>query len=319
VVSKLKAMWSIYLFPIIVGLLVFSNYGFQWSKFYNMMGITFFLSFPYIIGVVSILFAPIEKISSLKYRLFHPWKILGIVVFITMVFRWEGWACWIMLVPILGIFLSLGGQVAGHFRLSQNKKGQQMNVSLMLLLPLIASPLESMMKIEPKVVETRSEIVIAAPAEKIWGNVTRVYTITKEEDKSRLTRLFDFPSPLEATLDKLEVGGYRKAMFTDGLVFHEKVTEYEDKKRMFFTINANTHEIPSTTFDHHLLIGGDYFDMLDGEYKLEKIDERHYKVLLNSHFKVSTTFNWYAGFLGQMIMSDIQDNILQIVKRRSES
>ena len=304
--------------PVVVGLLVFAFYGFKWTHIYDMMGMTFFIFFPYIIGVVSILRADIEKIKSIKYRIFHPWKILGIVLLITIVLAYEGWACWIMLFPFLAIFSSIGGLVAGHFRDNRQKTNQQINVSLMLLIPLVLSPLESTMRYDSKVVETTTTINVKAPASKIWDNITDVYTITPKEDSGYLSTLLAFPRPLQATLDKRAVGGYRKAIFTDGLVFHERVTKYKDQKEMLFEITANTHEIPSTTLDSHLLIGGDYFDMIDGEYKLEKIDENSYKIILTSHFMVTTSFNWYAGALGEMIMYDIQRNILGVIKGRSE-
>jgi len=42
------------------------------------------------------------------------------------------------------------------------------------------------------------------------------------------------------------------------------------------------------------------------------------KISLYSHFKMNTTFNFYAGWWGKWIMKDIQNNILKIEKKRSE-
>jgi hypothetical protein len=39
---------------------------------------------------------------------------------------------------------------------------------------------------------------------------------------------------------------------------------------------------------------------------------------LNSEFKIKTTFNFYAGWWAKWIMKDIQNNILQIEKKRAE-
>ena len=65
---------------------------------------------------------------------------------------------------------------------------------------------------------------------------------------------------------------------------------------MVFSIRANTYDIPSTTLDEHILIGGKYFDVLDGTYELEKLDENRYRLHLYSKFKMNTTFNFYAGW-----------------------
>lgn len=114
-------------------------------------------------------------------------------------------------------------------------------------------------------------------------------------------------------------GAYREAVFTNGLVFHETVYEYVDKKKMVFTIKAYPHEIPSATMDEHVVIGGQYFDVLNGTYELEKLQENLYRLHLSSRFKLTTTFNFYAGWWATWIMKDIQNNILQVEKERSET
>lgn len=87
---------------------------------------------------------------------------------------------------------------------------------------------------------------------------------------------------------------------------------------MVFSIRANTFDIPSTTLDEHILIGGKYFDVLDGTYELEKLGENKYRLHLYSNFKMNTTFNFYSGLWGKIIMKDIQNNILKIEKKRAE-
>jgi hypothetical protein len=39
---------------------------------------------------------------------------------------------------------------------------------------------------------------------------------------------------------------------------------------MTFSIKAYPHEIPAATMDEHVVIGGAYFDVLDGTYQLEE-------------------------------------------------
>ncbi|MBC8173614.1 MAG: hypothetical protein H7X71_06895, partial [Chitinophagales bacterium] len=114
------------------------------------------------------------------------------------------------------------------------------------------------------------------------------------------------------------VGASREAIFSGGLTFHEKVLSYDDEKQMTFSIKAYPHEIPSTTLDEHVVIGGDFFDVLDGTYELQKINNYTYRLHLYSHFKLTTTFNFYASWWAGWIMKDIQNNILQVIKERAE-
>jgi hypothetical protein len=87
---------------------------------------------------------------------------------------------------------------------------------------------------------------------------------------------------------------------------------------MVFSIKANPYDIPSTTMDKHIVVGGQYFDVLNGTYKLAKLNDTTYRLHLYSHFKLTTTFNFYASWWVGWIMKDIQKNILQVIKERSE-
>lgn len=222
-----------------------------------------------------------------------------------------------MILPLFLLAASAGGLIGGYFKLK--KKDNKVYISVLTLLPFLLSPIESMIGAIPGTYEAYTFIDIHAPADKIWNNITRVKAIKPEQDKGWLTRLLGMPRPLEAVLNYNGVGATREAKFTKGLIFHETVLEYTDKKKMVFSIKANPYEIPSTTMDEHILVGGQYFDVLNGTYELEKLSDKTYRLHLYSRFKLTTTFNFYAGWWAKWIMKDIQNNILQIAKRRAEN
>jgi hypothetical protein len=190
---------------------------------------------------------------------------------------------------------------------------------MVFALPLLLFPVEDAVSFSPGVYEAYTFIDIQAPSQTIWNNVLRVKQITAAEDKGTLTNLLGFPRPLKAELNYAGVGASRKAVFTKGLEFNEVVLDYEDQVKMHFSINANTYQIPSTTLDKHILIGGDYFNVTDGTYKLQQINSNTYRLHLYSHFTVTTSFNFYAGMWAGWIMKDIQNNILQVLKKRCEA
>ena len=115
-----------------------------------------------------------------------------------------------------------------------------------------------------------------------------MHEIPASQDKGWLTRSLGFPRPVKAELNYNGVGAYRKAIFTNGLVFHETVIEYKEKEKMVFSIHADPHEIPSTTLDEHVVVGGEFFDVLTGTYELEKLAEDNYRLHLYSNFKLNT-------------------------------
>jgi hypothetical protein len=287
-----------------------------WSGVFNMMSKTFLFLLPSIVGALTVYFSKEEKVKSISYRFFTPWVPIFVFFFITLAFAIEGWPCLLMILPIFLIAASIGGFIGGYFKLK--KRDNNVYISVLIFLPLIISPIENYIGANTTLYKAYTYIDINAPADKIWSNVTRVREIHKEQDKGWLTNLLNFPRPVKAELNYEGVGAYREAIFTNGLVFHETVTEYIDKKKMSFTIKALPHEIPLTTMDKHLVVGGKYFDVLNGTYELEKLNEKTYRLHLYSNFKLTTTFNFYASWWANNIMKDIQNNILQIEKQRAE-
>ncbi|MBX0333673.1 hypothetical protein K3G39_10530 [Pontibacter sp. HSC-14F20] len=287
-----------------------------WEKLFSVMTVTFLFCLPTIVGALTVYLSDASKTRKTSYRILAPWIPVFLFFVITLVLSLEGWACWLMILPVFLIAASLGGLLGGYLKVRNTNN--KLSISILVLLPLLLSPLESMIDSIPGTYKAYTYIDIDAPADKIWRNVTRVTEIPEAEDTGYLTRALGFPRPVKAELNYEGVGAYRKAIFTNGLVFHETVTEYQDQQKMVFNIKAHPHEIPSTTLDEHVVIGGDYFDVLSGTYELEKLPNGMHRLHLYSYFKMNTTFNFYAGLWGKWIMVDIQNSILKIEKQRSE-
>lgn len=124
----------------------------------------------------------------------------------------------------------------------------------------------------------------------VWDNIKSVRAIQPTELPGSWVGRIGFPRPVAATLSQESIGGVRQASFTGGLVFTETVNLWQPQKDLRFSIHANTDSIPPTTLDEHVTIGGAYFDVLDGEFRLE---QRHDGVLLHlsSHERLSTHLN----------------------------
>ncbi|PTB97435.1 hypothetical protein C9994_03005 [Marivirga lumbricoides] len=315
--QKLLTTLKILGIPVIYGVILRLFFDVdQWDELFYVMSLSFLFCLPTIMGVLTIYFSPIEKVNSGTYKFFMPWVPIGFFMFITLIAQIEGWACWLMVAPLFLLAASLGGFIGGW--LKTKKSQNRLNISLIALAPFLLAPAESLINTIPSTYKAYTEIDIKASKEEIWKNVTRVKEIDQKDDSGWLSGFLGFPRPIKAELDYDGIGAYRKAIFTGGLIFHETVYEYHHEENMSFTIKANPHEIPSTTMDEHILIGGDYFDVLNGTYELEKLDNETYRLHLYSHFQMNTHFNFYAGYWGQLIMKDIQNNILRVIKKRAE-
>lgn len=303
--------------PVVYALLVRALFGGHlWPKNYAVMSMSFLFFMPVVVGALTVYLLPEEKARQYSKRLFAPWWPILIFMVLTLMLSLEGRACWMMVLPGFLLAASIGGVIGGYFK--RKKRDNKTYISLVVLSPFLLAPVESLIDAIPATFKAYTFIDIHAPADKIWSNVTRVKEIPEEQDRGWLTRSLGFPRPVKAELNYEGVGAYREAIFTNGLVFHETVTEYIDKQKMVFSIKAYPHEIPAATMDEHVVIGGKYFDVLNGTYELEKLNGTTYRLHLYSHFKLTTTFNFYAGWWAKWIMKDIQNNILQVEKKRAE-
>ncbi|NSL88978.1 SRPBCC family protein [Chitinophaga sp. Mgbs1] len=309
---------AVILIPLLLVLLLRWFFGADiFGGLFLVMSFSFVALVPVGVGALTIALSEREKVERLSYRLMMPWVPILAFFLITLFFGIEGWACWIMVLPLFMACSSLGGYLAGRFKL-RDKNDEKIFVSLIVLLPLLVAPLEQLIGRIPGQYKAYTYIDIKAQKENIWKHVTRVSAIPEQQDKGWFTRFLGFPRPIKAELDFEGVGGYRKAIFDKGLIFDETVTAYEHQKSMRFTIKADPCNIPSTTMDEHVVIGGKYFDVLDGTYELEPLSGGICRLHLYSHFKLATSFNFYASWWASWIMKDIQQNILQVIRHRAE-
>lgn len=306
------------LVPVFVALLF--HYIFRQDYFLNLLGVMtvgFLFGVPMLMGALTVMLSKREDVESRTFCALMPWVNIVVFMILTLAFNTEGWGCWVMATPLFMGMSTIGGLIARHYKLRDRNK---MPVSLAIVfLPFIVAPLEHWIGNIPGQYKADTQIDIHAPAAKIWENVTRVREIPASQDKGWLTKFMNFPRPVKAELDYTRVGGVREAVFTGGLVFHETVTAYQEQQKMAFTIQANPYDIPSTTMDEHIVIGGAFFDVLNGTYELEQLGDNYYRVHLYSYYKLNTTFNFYASIWAGWIMKDIQGNILQVLKSRCEN
>ncbi|HVS00764.1 MAG TPA: SRPBCC family protein [Thermoanaerobaculia bacterium] len=278
---------------------------------FMVMTFGFLFLVPVTVGYLAVLPAPQP---SRLYQLFFPWIPCALILLVAALIGWEGSICLYMGSPILFIMGSVGGLLGGRAALRS-----WTSMAAVLLVPWIVMPLDSKLPLPREIREVKTETVIAAPAEVVWRNIVQVPEIRPEEHRPALFTAMGFPRPVSATLDREGVGGLRHARFEKGVLFLETVTEWEKERRLAFTIDAQTESIPATTLDPHVTIGGPFFDVLTGTYTIEPLPGGKLRLHLASRHRVSTRFNVYSGLWADAIMRSIQNNILDVIRRRCET
>jgi hypothetical protein len=305
--------------PLVIGLLAGTVYGiiarglandFSVDGLFVAMTWSFLFVVPFVMGYLTVRPHPAP---SWVFQCLAPWVPTVIAVLVAALVGWEGSICIIMAFPVLLIGSTLGGLAGGRKSLRRPA-----GAAAAALLPVLLIPLEMRAPRDQSVRVVTTSIAIDAAAAKVWNEIASVRTIQPEEQRSAFFTWLGFPRPLSATLSRPGVGGIRMARFERGLLFLEAVTVWEPERRLRFTIAAQTDSIPATTLDRHVTIGGEYFDVLTGEYTIESAAEGSVLLRLKSELRVSTTFNFYASPWADIIMRSIQQNILEIIKTRAE-
>ncbi len=259
--------------------------------------------------------APIESVRWFNW-IALPWFSVLITVAVSLIVKWEGYICLVFAAPIMLVSSTIGGLIA---RMTWRGSKQRATGTLSAVaFPLVFILLEAQVPSTLEVRTVETDVLIHAPASVVWDNIKSVREIDPSElPRSWATRI-GFPKPVAATLSHEGVGGVRQASFTGGLVFTESVNRWEPGSDLRFSIHANTESLPKSTLDEHVAVGGAFFDVLDGEYRLE-LRPGGILLRLTSHERLSTHFNPYAGAWTDAVMRSIQGQILQVIRKRCES
>ncbi len=289
------------------------------GQVFQVMSASFIFGVPLVLGFISIWVLESRRRQKWWKWIVAPWP--GGLLFLlgALALVWEGIVCIVIWLPLVLILSTIGGVAAGLLRLLWLGPGSKIQcVTVAALLPFAAAPLENLRSAASEIRTVRTHIDIHGDRAAVWAQIRSVSKIAPSENDFSLSHLLGFPLPLEAKLEGVGVGAVRHATFEGGVLFVETVTEWEEDRALGFSIKADTKNIPPTTFDEHVTIGGPYFDVLDGRYEIEELGTGWVRLHLSSRQRLSIHFNFYSHLWTEWLMADLQNHILRIVRRRAE-
>jgi hypothetical protein len=319
-VSRRRMVWAGVACGVFYGLLarIVFGAGVLKSAFF-VMSVAFIFLVPFALGYAAVTLGEREGPWSWQRRLLAPWLPALLSLTAALALAWEGLICIVLWLPLFMLMSSLGGLAAGlvaRWRGARGREGRLM--AAVLILPFLVSPLESQVTADTQQRVVDTAIDIDAPPAMVWRHIIRVPAFQAEEHRVALSHLIGFPRPVEATLSREGVGGVRHATFERGVLFVETITAWEPERELAFSIRADPGTIPPAALDEHVTVGGPYFDVLDGRYRLEPLSTGRVRLHLSSTHRLSTHFNLYSGVWTDFVMRDVQRYILGILKERCE-
>ena len=287
------------------------------THYHQNVSIAYIFILPLILGAIPVLFSTKEQLKSYKTYLILPWGITMTFFFLAWAFGFEGMIC---LTIIVAPFLALGTIGAFIYRLIKLKNsGKGTKLYFSLLVPFAFLLLENNIKPENQVHTVKTSIEISADKSVVWENIKNVKNIKPNEIKPHFIHLIGIPKPLNGELDKEQIGGVRSITWEKGILFEEKIKSWNEGYGFTYDINVDPNSIPPSTLDEHVMIGGRYFDVIEGGYKIKNTGFNTNLVTLSCTYRITTNLNFYSKWWADFILEDFNEMILEVIKKRSES
>ncbi len=316
--SWLFSVWMAIFLALLYGLVAFFAFRYPaWKDTFRLMTVAYIFILPLVLGCITVYVGELKGRRSWWFRLFMPLVPVTLLAGLALLFAWEGAICIIMILPTFLAMAMVGGLFYGLIKDAGSSRLSVLVLSAVLFLPYAGAPLESRWADPTQLRSVETAIEIPAPAEKVWPQIIRVRKFEPEEHGFSLVHAIGFPRPVEATLSHPGVGGVRLASFEGGVVFVETIDAWEEGKSLSFKIAADPDSIPQKTLDEHVTVGGPFFDVLRGTYKIETLGPSAVRLHLKSDYRLTTPFNFYSSLWTDFIMRDIQNYILRIIHKRS--
>ncbi|WP_109441435.1 hypothetical protein [Acinetobacter haemolyticus] len=283
----------------------------------DLMSFIMVLVIPAILGALFEYFMIRKQPNSIflsKIFKIQPLVFVVVIAFCVIVLR-EGIICLIMLLPILLIGLLLGAglmRLICHYVWKPSAKIYSfalLPLILWLLLPDFSST---------EYGQTQRSMIIHAPAPQVFHAINHIGQIQPQEVKDSFIFTMGFPKPIFGMTEQQGDQLVRTIQWERGIQFKENVTASYPPYLLSWNYQFDSDSFPKGSLDDHLEMGGRYFDLLNTDYTLEKIDDKTTKLTLTIDYRLSTEYNWYSKLWVNFILNEFSDVVMNIHKHRLE-
>lgn len=302
-------------FALIYGILTRWIFGLNNNDLFIVMTLAFILVVPAALGALTVWIAPASLLEKWSYAVFMPWLTSLVTILTIALIKLEAVVCVVMAVPLFLPLASLGGLGVRWLRQRRSSAAASQMMGLLLLAPYLLAPLEMQIPVSASIRQIETSIIVDADVDTTWSHIVEVDPIGADEARVSPFHWIGLPKPHKATMTNPGAEGVRRGYFEDGLIFIEEIVAWQENEYLAFTIERD----PSAEMAPILHeIDGPYFQVLDGFYRLEPLADGRVRLHLSSRHQLITHFNGYVGIWTDAVMRDLQDDILAIVRDRSE-
>ena len=280
--------------------------------------ITMLFILPFCLGAIAtFLVDPKGMKADPGYFIIPPLLVASVFIVGALFFR-EGLVCVAALAPLWLVSALVGSVTVGLLR-ERFKQRNTINCGVLIVLPFAALLGEGGVSREPAVFTVARSIEIAARPEEIWPHLLKMDDISRREGRWNITQdLLGVPRPASAVVEVGADGPVRKARWGKTISFEEHIFAMQDRRELRWRFAFPNDSIRRHT-DRHIAPDGENLKITEGGYDLRALTPEVTKLTLTTTYAVTTPVNHYGSVWGELLLGDIQSNILQIVKDRSEA
>ena len=280
-----------------------------------MMGSFIYLA-PFAVGAVTVYLAERQARRTWGYYLSAGFGSTALFVIGTLLILIEGWICAIVVIPLFAAMGMVGAVVMGI--VCRITKWPKQTVYSVALLPVLLGGIEPTADLPTRLRTIERTVVVDAPRDVVWNQLMNIRDIRHEEVGDGIAFRIGAPAPLSALSD--EEAGQRMRRISMGKQVHFDQIEIERREHEYirWTQRFYPDSFPPGSFDEHVVMGGEYFDIDSVSYTLGSQGEQT-TLKMTLHYRVSTRFNWYAEPVARLVLGNVEEVLLGLYRERSEA
>jgi hypothetical protein len=285
------------------------------GKPYHAMMSSFTLLAPILVGAVTVYMAERAGRRSWSYYFFAAAAANALFVTGTMVIRVEGLICAVLAVPLFSLVGGLGGILMGA--VCRWTKWPRPAIYSFAALPLLLGGLEQNLPLPQDVRSVERICIVSASPERVWKNLTVARDIRPTEIGTAWMYRIGVPLPSSAVTELTDGTEVRHITMGKGIKFDQIAADWQPNRRIRWTYRFASDSFPAGALDDHVRIGGRYFDVIDTEYVLRKLNAGT-ELRVTMRYRVSTAFNWYTQPIADLLVGNFEEAALQFYAMRAE-
>lgn len=284
----------------------------------GLVSFTFLLILPAVISAFVAYVADPWKERSFGAYIRVPLYLLGVIIVASLVILREGVICVLILSPLWMISGVTGTAIAYKLRRRQSKGTSTSYCITLFALPLVAMQVEPMIPLSSDEAVVSRSIVINASAATIWPLLKGIPDVQPAEGQWNLSQdVIGIPRPIGARLIGDGIGADRFANWGNHIDFRERIIEWQPERRIGWRFIFD--DIAGWGFtDRHLMPDSPYFQVTKGGYTVEPLGPETTRITLDTSYRIKTPVNGYAGLWGELLLGDLENNLLALMKQRGE-